>query len=230
MSEEGLTILVVEDDRRLAERLADGLTEAGYRAGIAASVREAFDHIGQALPALILLDLGLPDADGMDLLRALREEHGHVPVIITTARDGIAHRVEGLEGGADDYLVKPYAFEELLARIRVRLRQAERTSRRRVVGDLVIDLDARSASRGGQALDLTPREFDLLAFLALQEGAVASRERIQQDVWKVNTRMTSMDNVINVHISRLRQKLNDTGEQPLLHTVRGVGFALKELP
>jgi DNA-binding response OmpR family regulator len=136
--------------------------------------------------------------------------------------------VNGLESGADDYLVKPYAFEELLARIRIQLRHLERVQLQRTVGDLRIDLPSRTATRGEELLDLTPREFDLLAYLASLRGEVATREMIQREVWNIRSAMTSMENVLDVHVSRLRQKLQADGGAPLLHTVRGVGLVLKE--
>jgi DNA-binding response OmpR family regulator len=222
------SIMVVEDDAPLAANLAHGLAEAGYAVTCAASAAEALRAMAGDRPRLVLLDLGLPDADGLAFLRALRQRDPHLPVIVATARDRIADRVAGLEGGADDYLVKPYAFEELLARIRTQLRHARRNLTELRVGDLAVDLKARAAHRAGRTLDLTPREFDLLAHLASLGGEVASREALQREVWKVTSRMTSMDNAIDVHISRLRQKLEEGGGSPLLHTVRGVGFVLRE--
>jgi len=221
-------ILIVEDDGNLAASLSKGLREAGYGCQVAASIQAAKILFSAELPSLVLLDMGLPDGDGSDLLKTLRQRDADLPVIITTARSGIADRVDGLEGGADDYMVKPYAFEELLARIRIQLRHSERVQLQRTVGDLKIDLPSRTASRAGQVLDLTPREFDLLAYLASLNSEVATRQMIQQEVWNVRSAMASMDNVIDVHVSRLRQKLDIAGCAPLLHTVRGVGLVLKE--
>ena len=220
-------LLIVEDDPRLAERLAAGLSEAGFPVQIADSAASARRCLGGVVPALVLLDLGLPDEDGLTLLNELRAEHADLPVIITTARESIADRVRGLEGGADDYLVKPYAFEELLARIRTQLRHSSRSQLRREVGGLALDLQTRAAVLGGEPLDLTPREFDLLAFLASLNGEVASRDMIQREVWQVQSRMTSMDNVIDVHVSRLRKKLGEGTGAPRLLVVRGVGIALR---
>jgi two-component system copper resistance phosphate regulon response regulator CusR len=221
-------ILIVEDDASLAERLAQGLREAGYACQMAGSVGDAQQLLDEALPALVLLDMGLPDGDGAALLENIRNRNADLPVIISTARSGISDRLGGLEGGADDYMVKPYAFEELLARIRIQLRHSERVQLLRTVGDLTIDLPSRTASRGGQVLDLTPREFDLLAYLASLRGQVATRHMIQQKVWNVRSAMASMENVLDVHVSRLRQKLELPGHEQLLHTVRGVGLVLKE--
>lgn len=227
-TEPGNIILIVEDDAHLAESLSKGLREAGYGCRVAGSIEAAQVLFAAEQPSLVLLDMGLPDGDGSELLKTIRQDHAALPVIITTARSGIADRVGGLEGGADDYMIKPYAFEELLARIRIQLRHSERVQLQRTVGDLKIDLPSRTASRAGQVLDLTPREFDLLAYLASLQGEVATRQMIQQEVWNVRSAMASMDNVIDVHVSRLRQKLDAGGCGPLLHTVRGVGLRLKE--
>ncbi len=221
-------ILLVEDDKNLAASLSKGLVEAGYVCIVAGTVSETKSLLYDEPPALVLLDMGLPDGDGSELLHFIRETNAELPVIITTARSGVSDRVGGLEGGADDYLVKPYAFEELLARIRIQLRHSDRVRLQRAVGDLTIDLPSRNASRAGRLLDLTPREFDLLAYLVSLRGEVATRQMLQEHVWNVRSAMASMANVIDVHISRLRQKLEVPGEAPLLHTVRGVGFVLKE--
>ncbi len=177
---------------------------------------------------MVLLDLGLPDIEGSMLLETIRSTHPNLPVIISTARSSIATRVELLGGGADDYLVKPYAFDELLARIRIQFRHAERVLEKQTIGDLVIDRHVRIASRAGQRLDLTPLEFDLLSFLASRQGETVSRDVLQAEVWKVESRASSMDNAMDVSISRLRQKLTQSHQNQLLYTVRGSGFVLKE--
>ncbi len=228
MTESSISILVVEDDVVLADALSMGLSEAGYACRVAHSIKDARDMFDTVTPSLILLDMGLPDGEGIDFLEGVRETEATLPIIITTARSGVSDRVTGLERGADDYLVKPYAFEELMARIRTQLRHVQRSMLQQKVGDLSIDLPSRTASRAGTVLDLTPREFDLLAYLMSLQGEVATREMLQHEIWKVRSTMTSMDNVIDVHVSRLRQKLNIDGLPPLLHTVRGVGFVLKE--
>lgn len=221
-------LLIVEDDSRLGRRLSDGLREAGYTVDLVRSLAEAQVALGDAPPSLLILDLGLPDGDGQEWLHALRRERATFPVIITTARDGLKDRIKGLEDGADDYLVKPYAFEELLARIRIQLRHSEGAQLKRSVGALNLDLQTRTATVNGVLLDLTPREFDLLAFLTLLRGDVATRDMIQKRVWNVASRMTSMDNVIDVHLSRLRKKLEGCPGAPVLKVIRGVGVALKE--
>jgi len=225
---QAVSILIVEDDLILAEALDRGLKEAGYECCVAGSVKAATELLNASRPSLVLLDLGLPDGDGTDLLAAIRRKDTDLPVVVTTARSGIPDRVHGLECGADDYLVKPYAFEELLARIKIQLRHVSRAKLQQAVGDLSIDLPSRTATRAGQVLDLTPREFDLLAYLVSLQGEVVTRQMIQHEIWHVHSNMTSMDNVIDVHISRLRQKLEIPGCPPLLQTVRGIGFVLKE--
>ncbi|HSR87962.1 MAG TPA: response regulator transcription factor, partial [Pontiella sp.] len=224
----GISILIIEDDASLAKVLGEGLQEAGYQCVHASSLAEAGRRLSGDKPDLVLLDMGLPDGNGSDLLDSLRQTDPHMPVIITTARAGIDDRVNGLERGADDYLVKPYAFEELLARIRTQLRHLSRTRLTQTVGDLTIDLPSRTASRAGRVLDLTPREFDILAYLLSLQGEVATREMLQHEIWNVRSSMTSMDNVIDVHVSRLRQKLDADDRPSLIHTVRGIGFVLKE--
>lgn len=220
-------ILVVEDDASIAKHLTEGLREAGFSVSRVSSGAEARMYWKDSSPSLIILDLGLPDVSGMDLLQELRKDYPDLPVIITTARDQIADRVRGLEKGADDYLVKPYSFEELLARIRTQLRRSGRALLNRAVGDLELNLQNRSATSNGKALDLTPREFDLLALLVSVNGNVVTREMIQRDVFNVKSRMTSMDNVIDVHLSRLRKKLDECGSSFVIQTIRGVGIALR---
>jgi len=229
MADGDILILIVEDDPILAEALSLGLDEAGFRCRVAGSITAAEEWLlAEEKPSLVLLDMGLPDGEGTDFLGTVRQRDPSLPVIITTARSSVSDRVNGLERGADDYLVKPYAFEELLARIRTQLRHVQRSKLQQKVGDLAIDLPSRTATRLGEVLDLTPREFDLLAYLVSLQGEVATREMLQREIWKVRSSMTSMDNVIDVHVSRLRQKLNVDGLPPLLHTVRGVGFVVKE--
>lgn len=227
-SETSISILIVEDDKPLASGIAKGLKESGYACRVVTSIEAAQFDLDKELPSLVLLDLGLPDGDGKEFLEVIRKRNPALPVIITTARSEIADRVNGLEGGADDYLVKPYAFEELLARIRTQLRHFQRGLMQQKVGDLSVDLPSRTATRAGHLLDLTPREFDLMAYLVSLNGEVATRQMLQHEIWNVRSSMTSMDNVIDVHISRLRQKMEIPGAAPLLHTVRGVGFVLKE--
>jgi DNA-binding response OmpR family regulator len=223
-----MNLLVVEDDARVASSLRKGLQEAGYSVQVARRVVEARKLLGEGSFDLVLLDLGLPDGDGLELLRDVRSRGQRLPVVVLTARDEINDRVRGLDGGADDYLVKPYAFSELLARLRALLRRSRETDGPVIaVGDLSIDLVHRSVRRGDQALELTPREFDMLAYLSHAAGQIVSRETLAREVWKVQSRATPMDNVIDVHMTHLRDKIDKGFPNRLLHTVRGVGFVLK---
>ena len=178
---------------------------------------------------LILLDLGLPGRDGLQILTALRSKGVKTPVLVLTARDALQDRVAGLDSGADDYLVKPFAFAELLARIRALMRRGRAAeSPRLAVGDLMMDLITRKVTRGGQPVELTVREFELLEYLMRYEGQVVSRETLARDVWKETARTTPLDNVIDVHIARLRRKVDLDRPVRLIHTIRGVGFMLRE--
>ncbi len=178
---------------------------------------------------LILLDLMLPGRDGIEILTALRERGCDTPVLILTARDTVEDRVCGLDAGADDYLVKPFAFPELLARIRALARRG-RTDDRLVftLADLELDVVARDCRRGGQEIQLTNREFELLEYLLRHAGHTVTREMLARDVWQATERMTPLDNVIDVHIARLRAKVDTPFNRKLLKTIRGVGFALAE--
>jgi two-component system copper resistance phosphate regulon response regulator CusR len=173
------------------------------------------------------LDRLLPGRDGSEILTTLRKRGLHTPVLVLTAKDAIEDRVLGLDSGADDYLVKPFAFPELLARIRALLRRGTDQATRFRIADLEMDVMARTCARGGRALDLTPREFELLEYFFRNQGYPVSREMLARDVWKEGARHTPLDNVIDVHIARLRKKIDDAFEHHLLHTVRGVGFVLK---
>jgi two-component system copper resistance phosphate regulon response regulator CusR len=220
-------ILVVEDDARVASLLRRGLTDEGFVVDVARTCAAAETAVAGSPPDLVLLDLGLPDGDGLDLLGRLRKQQAGLPVMALTARDQIEQRVAGLEAGADDYLVKPFAFPELVARVRALLRRSETAERTEIqVADLVIDLAGRRVRRSGQEIELTPREFDLLVYLARRPGATVSRAMLERDVWRVNNRVTSMDNVIDVHVAHLREKIDKPYPTRLLLTIRGVGFAL----
>lgn len=221
-------LLVVEDDPRVAESLVRGLGEAGFFVATAQRLSEADERLARGTPALVVLDLNLPDGDGRNWLRRVRGEGHRMPVIILTARDTLPERVAGMEEGADDYLTKPFAFAELLAHVRVRLRTALAQSEETVlrIGDLEIDRMHRQVRRGGREVDLTAREFDVLALLAQWRGQPVSRDQLAREVWKVNRRLTPLDNVIDVHLSRLREKIDGEREAKLIRTVRGVGFRL----
>jgi two-component system copper resistance phosphate regulon response regulator CusR len=227
--EEGLNILFVEDERKLAEAVAEGLQGEGYAVTLAPSGEDALSSVRRLHFDLVLLDVMLPTRSGLEVLGDMRRTGLNVPVLILTSRDSIEDRVLGLDAGADDYLVKPFAFAELLARIRALMRRnlpAAPTSLR--IADLIVELDARTATRGGRKLELTAREFDLLEYLLLNCGSVVSREMLAREVWKQVMRYTPLDNVIDVQITRLRRKLDGDSPRKLLHTVRGVGFVLRE--
>jgi two-component system, OmpR family, copper resistance phosphate regulon response regulator CusR len=223
-------VLVVEDDPHVADSLARGLREAGFSVEVAGRLSEADQHLARGAPTLVVLDLNLPDGDGRVWLRRVRREGHRMPVIILTARDTLPERVAGLEEGADDYLTKPFAFAELLARIRARLRTAVKQVEEDVlrVGDLEIDRLHRQARRAGRLVELTAREFDVLVLLAQWRGQPVSRDLLANEVWRVNRRLTPLDNVIDVHLSRLREKIDRDHPDKLIRTVRGVGFLLAE--
>lgn len=225
----GAAILVVEDDAHVAESLQRGLGEAGFAVATADRLAAADAQLAQGTPALVVLDLNLPDGDGRTWLRRVRGAGHRMPVIILTARDTLPERVAGLEEGADDYLTKPFAFAELLARIRARLRTAAAAESDVLrVGDLDVDRLRRQVRRAGRLVELTAREFDVLALLAQWRGQPVSRDLLAREVWKVNRRLTPLDNVIDVHLSHLREKIDRDQPAKLIQTVRGVGFRLAE--
>lgn len=222
-----MNLLLVEDDPKVASTLRKGLMEANITANVARNGQTALEMIEQFPVEFVLLDLGLPDMDGRVVLQELRNKYPNLPIMIITARDELTDRVSGLEGGADDYLVKPFAFAELLARIRALQRRSKSGDSHELrLADLTLDLTTRQVQRGGQNIDLTPREFDLLAYLMRHAGLTVSREMLARDVWKISSRVTSMDNVLDVHVAHLREKLDRPFSTKLLQTVRGVGFIL----
>ena len=222
-------ILVVEDEHKVAKALKEGLESESYLVSIGHTGEEGFYLVAVETFDLIVLDLMLPGRSGLEILQQLRQRGLDTPVLILTAKDAIEDRVAGLDTGADDYLVKPFAFPELLARVRALLRRGRVESKARLKSDdLEMDLVARRAIRGGQVLDLTVREFELLEYLMRHQGGVVSREMLARDIWKEPSRHTPLDNVIDVHIARLRRKVDDPFERKLVHTVRGVGFTLGE--
>ncbi|PYQ05763.1 MAG: DNA-binding response regulator [Acidobacteria bacterium] len=222
-------ILVVEDETKVARALSEGLAREGYEVTVARTGEEGYYLLDARSFDLVVLDLMLPGRDGLEILATLRSRDRGIPVLILTARDAVEDRVVGLDAGADDYLVKPFAFPELSARIRALLRRgrAEQSSRLQVA-DLEVDVAARRVTRGGRILELTAREFELLEYLLRNRGRVVSREMLSRDVWKEAGRATPLDNVIDVHIARLRRKVDEAFDVKLIHTVRGVGFTVKE--
>ncbi len=224
-----MQILIIEDERKLAEAVLEGLLTVGYAASAAHTGEAGLDLLRKQTFNLVLLDIMLPRQNGLETLRTVRRDGFKLPVLILTSRDSIDDRVLGLDAGADDYLVKPFAFPELLARIRALLRRGRPSSALHLkLSDLSMDVSGRIATRAGHALDLTSREFDLLEYLLLNQGTVVSREMLARDVWKETSRYTSLANVIDVQIARLRRKIDEPFAKNLLHTVRGVGFVLRE--
>jgi DNA-binding response OmpR family regulator len=227
--ENRVRILVIEDDAKVAGALKTGLTSEQYSVTVARTGEEGYFLATTESHDAILLDLGLPGRGGLEILASLRKQGLTLPVLVLTARDTVEDRVLGLDGGADDYLVKPFAFAELLARLRAMLRRgrSEGTSCLRLA-DLILDPVERSVTRGGTPVDLTAREFDLLRFLLRHQGQVVTREMLACEVWKQPVRGTPLDNVIDVHIGRIRRKIERESSPRLLHTIRGVGFLFGE--
>jgi len=226
---QAMQILIVEDESKLAHAIQQGLEEEGYSAAVALSGEEALRLLERGAPDLVLLDVMLPKRNGISVLRELRRDGFHVPVLLLTALDTVEDRVLGLDAGGDDYLVKPFAFPELLARVRALLRRNAAAPQSALdFAGLHINLAGRIVTRDGVALELTGREFDLLEYFMLNRGRVVSREMLTRDVWKETSRYTPLDNVIDVQVARLRRKIDDPFDAKLLHTVRGIGFVLRE--
>lgn len=224
-----MRILVVEDERKLAQVLGSALQAEHYEVVVAPTGEDGFFRANAETFDLVVLDLMLPGRNGLEVLEALRRRKVNIPVLILTARDSIQDRVLGLDHGADDYLVKPFALPELLARIRALLRRGRPADILRLkAGDLEVDLVARRASRGTRTLDLTTREFELLEYLLRHQGHVVSREMLAHGVWNEPRRATPIDNVIDVQMTRLRRKVDREGDVRLIHTIRGVGFTLRD--
>ena len=222
-----MRILVVEDEPKTAGFLRQGFTESGFVVDVAASGTQGRWLASGTRFDLIILDVMLPGIDGLSLLRELRSGGDPTPVLLLTARDGLDDRITGLDAGADDYLVKPFAFSELLARVRSVLRRGPtRVPDVVQVADLVVNITRIRATRGRTRLDLTPKEFSLLSLLARRRGEVLSRTFISEQVWDMN--FDSDSNVIDVHIGRLRTKLDGGREPKLIHTVRSVGYVLED--
>ncbi|MBI3249296.1 MAG: response regulator transcription factor [Deltaproteobacteria bacterium] len=224
-----MRLLVIEDEAKVARALKEGLEGEHYEVVVATSGEEGFFRANAEVFDLVVLDLMLPGRDGIEVLTTLRQRGVQTPVLILTAKDAVEDRVLGLDSGADDYLVKPFAFPELLARIRALLRRGRIDQALRFkVGDLEMDLVTRKVTRGEQTLELTAREFELLEYLLRHQNQQVSREMLAHDVWKEPTRATPLDNVIDVHIARLRKKVDQDFPFKLIHTVRGIGFILRE--
>lgn len=223
-------ILVIEDDKKLAEALSAGIGAEGFAVEVASSAEEGFFLVHSTRPDLLVLDLTLPQRNGLDLLRQLRQDKVDVRVLMLTSHSSVQDRVEGLKSGADDYLGKPFSFPELMARIEALLRRLQASPAKETfqVGDLLVNARERKAVRQGVPLELTAREFDVLLYLAQSGGRAVSREMLAKEVWKESSRFSPLDNVIDVQIGRLRKKLDDRFPVKLLQTVRGLGFILRE--
>jgi two-component system copper resistance phosphate regulon response regulator CusR len=224
-------VLIVEDEAHLAEGLRFNLEAEGYHADVVDTGEAALQRLlaGHNRFDLVVLDVMLPGRDGFEILAALRAQGLTIPVLMLTARDAVPDRIHGLDQGADDYMVKPFAFPELVARIRARLRRGRpEQALEATIADLRLNIRERRVVRGGADVDLTPREFELLEYLVRHSGHLVSREMLARDVWHETARGTPLDNVIDVHIARLRKKVDTGHEVKLIHTVRGVGFVVKE--
>ena len=222
-----MRLLIVEDEPKTAAYLKKGLGENGFVTDLANDGDQALDFTASAKYDLIVLDIMLPRRDGWSVLEALRARGNETPVICLTARDAVEDRVKGLQGGADDYLTKPFAFSELLARVRTVLRRSpQRIAELIHIADLEVDLARQRAVRAGRRLDLTQKEFSLLSLLARNVGNVLSRTAIAEQVWDMNFDCDT--NVVDVHVRRLRSKVDDPFPRKLIRTVRGVGYALEE--
>ena len=220
-------LLIVEDERALCDTIARSLRRSAYSVDCCFDGEKALELLDTERYDLVLLDLNLPKKDGMTVLRTLRARGSALPVLLLTARDAVADRVDGLDAGADDYLIKPFAMDELLARLRVLTRKKGSGSTNvYTLADLTVDTAARTAKRGGRALELSAREYALLEYLIRSKGVVLSRQQIEDSLWSLD--YAGGTNVVDVYISYLRKKLELPGERKLLHTVRGMGWVLKE--
>ncbi|MDQ2758947.1 MAG: response regulator transcription factor [Actinomycetota bacterium] len=218
-------VLVVEDDEAIAQVLQRSLRMEGYEVKLAGDGEIALELAPAFLPDLVILDLGLPGIDGIEVAKALHKDDD-VPILVLTARDAVQSRVEGLDAGADDYLVKPFERQELLARLRALLRRRPpRGQATLTVGDLKLNPDTHEVSRSQRGIDLTQREFELLEYLMRNERIVISRQRLLDEVWGYDP--FSMTNTIEVFVSNIRRKLEAGGEPRLLHTIRGAGYVLR---
>jgi DNA-binding response OmpR family regulator len=221
-----MRILVVEDELKVANALREGLEIERYEVAVESTGEGGFFRMTTEFFDLMLLDVTLPGRDGLQILTSLRDRGVQTPVLVLTARDSIRDRVLGLNSGADDYIVKPFALAELIARIRALVRRGSMESMRFDAGDLAMDLLARKVTRGDQPVRLTVREFQLLEYLLRNQGQVVSRETLAREVWQEPARTALLFNIIDVHIGRLRRKLDLDRTTKLIHTIRGVGFMI----
>jgi len=220
-----MRLLVVEDEKRIADFLSRGLESAGYAVDVAGDGKTAISMVHATDYDLIILDLMLPDLDGLTVLERIRNRKVNPPVLILSARGAVDDRVKGLELGADDYLVKPFAFVELLARVRVLLRRGQPTPEKLQVGDLHLDCIRRKVTRGGEPIDLAPKEFSILEYMMRNHGRPLSRTMIVEHVWDMD--YDGLTNIVDVYIRHLRSKIDDRWPVKLIHTIRGIGYMLE---
>ena len=222
-----MRILIAEDEKSLNRIIAKQLKASGYSVDCCFNGEEAYDLISMTDYDAAVFDVMMPGIDGFSLLRRIRNEGSNLPVLFLTARDSIEDRVEGLDIGADDYLVKPFAFEELLARIRVIIRKNSVSKSNIIsVADLTVDISSRKVTRNGSDISLSAKEYELLQYLAVNNGIVLSREKIEDHIW--NYDYEGGTNVVDVYIRYLRKKIDDGFDKKLIHTVRGMGYVLRE--
>ncbi len=220
-----MRLLVVEDEKRIADFLCRGLEGAGYAVDAAATGADALERTHSTDYDLVILDLMLPDMDGIAVLERIRRAKAGPPVLILSARSSLDDRVKGLETGADDYLVKPFAFVELLARVRALLRRGQPTLEKLQVADLAVDCIRRKVSRAGETIDLAPKEFGILEYMMRNRGRPLSRTMIVEHVWDMD--YDGLTNIVDVYIRHLRSKIDDRFNQKLIQTVRGIGYMIE---
>ena len=220
-----MRVLVVEDEKRIADFLSRGLQSAGYTVEVANTGTQAIEIVHSNEFDLVVLDLGLPDMDGLQVLQKIKNRKTIPPVLILSARDSVDDRVKGLEQGADDYLVKPFAFVELLARVRALLRRGQPAPERLQVADLALDCIRRKVTRGSEAIELAPKEFGILEYMMRNKGRPLSRTMIVEHVWDMD--YDGLTNIVDVYIRHLRSKIDDKYPQKLIQTVRGIGYMIE---
>lgn len=224
-----MRILIIEDEKKVAKALKEGLERENFKTKIAYNGEDGFFLIHSEQFDLIILDLNLPGRDGIEVLQTMRQKGISTPVLILTARDGLDNKVLGFESGADDYLVKPFAFPELVARIRALVRRGKTEQDLLLsLGDLEVDLVSRKVTRSRRTIPVTVKEFELLEYFLKNKNKIVSREMLGREVWNDIGRATPLDNVIDVHITHLRKKIDEPFSKKLLHTLRGVGFMFSE--